>query len=313
MAAGLAVAVGGVAFMVDTGDGTDGGTDGGTDDSRDARGDDTFNSGRHQALRMAAWADGMCENMASLDALKATSAKKADTFGGSPASVASSYLASASSALENISRGFEASDPPTRVPDAGKLRAGYIRAVGRVRPEVMKLSNADQLARLSAREKIGHAERVTALVAAIKHPSPGPETLARHNERFESAFNSPVCVASRTGGREPSEQPEPPLPAADGASFAACADGTCEVRVTKPWTDITVRDLTLAVTRDDTKVTVRHSYPSGGAVRVNLSEKGARGTFGRGGDTTVTVELKGMNKTGAVLAITSSGPAPSPS
>lgn len=121
-------------------------------------------------------------------------------------------------------------------------------------------------------------------------------------------------AARKSESSERSDPPRPPLlPAVDGTSVAACADGTCEVRVTQPSTDITVRDLTLAVTRDDTTVTVRHSYPSGGAVRVNFSEKGARGTFGRGGGTTVTVELKGVNKTGAVLAITYSGPSPSSS
>ncbi|MGW6310117.1 hypothetical protein ACWF86_37945, partial [Streptomyces niveus] len=261
---------------------------------------------------------GMCESMASLKALKTDSAKKADTFSGSPVSVASTYLTSASSALEDISRKFAAVDSLTRIPDTERLRASYLREIDRVRPEVRQLSDADGLAGLSTREKTGRAERVTSLVAGIKEPNPSWDQLL-HDQWFEVAANSPGCVAVRqaeqakSGSSQPSEAPEavPPLPpAADGASLGACLDGACEVRVMKPAADIKVGGLTLEVTRDGSKVTVRHSYPSGGAVRVNLSEEGARGTFGRGGDATgtVTVELKGMNRNGAVLRINSSLP-----
>ncbi|WP_381796057.1 hypothetical protein [Streptomyces niveus] len=273
-------------------------------------------SGRHSepnfGPQLRDWAEGMCESTASLRALRAESVKQADRLRGKAGepvseresgSVASKYLLSASKALENISRDFGSVDSPASFPDAERLRTGYVREIDRVGPEVRKLSDTDGL---SARERIGRAERVTSLVAAIKEPSPSLEELAQTDGAFETASNSPGCVAVRMAERKRSEPAPPPLPAADGTSVAACADGACEVRVTKPVTHIKVRDLTLDVDRKETKVTVRHSYPSGGAVRVNLSGEGARGTFGRGGGTTVTVELKGMNKGNAVLGITSS-------
>ncbi|MFE5664212.1 hypothetical protein ACFQ7W_09810 [Streptomyces niveus] len=307
VAGGLVVAVGGVLFMA--GAETD---DGESDDFSADTSEPFFNPSQRD------WGEGMCESMASLKALQTDSAKKADTFAGSPASVASAYLTSASSALEDISRKFAAVDSLTRIPDTERLRASYLREIDRVRPEVSRLSDADGLAGLSTREKTGRAERVTSLVAGIKEPNPSWDQLL-HDQWFEVAANSPGCVAARqaeqakSGSSQPSEPPEPvpPLPpAADGASLGDCLDGACEVRVMKPEADIKVGGLTLEVTRDGTKVTVVHSYPSGGAVRVNLSEEGARGTFGRGGDATgtVTVELKGMNRNGAVLRINSSLP-----
>ncbi|MEV8397462.1 hypothetical protein [Streptomyces niveus] len=310
VAGGLVVAVGGVLFMA--GAETE---DGESDDFSADTSEPFFNP------RQRDWGEGMCESMASLKALKTDSAKKADTFAGSPVSVASTYLTSASSALEDISRKFAAVDSLTRIPDTERLRASYLREIDRVRPEVRELSDADGLAGLSTREKTGRAERVTSLVAGIKEPNPSWDQLL-HDQWFEVAANSPGCVAVRQAEHaksesskpsKPSEAPEPvpPLPpAADGASLGACLDGACEVRVMKPAADIKVGGLTLEVTRDGSKVTVRHSYPSGGAVRVNLSEEGARGTFGRGGDATgtVTVELKGMNRNGAVLRINSSLP-----
>ncbi|MFD4765236.1 hypothetical protein [Streptomyces niveus] len=319
VAGGLVVAVGGVLFMA--GAETD---DGESDDFSADTSEPFFNPSQRD------WGEGMCESMASLKALKTDSEKKADTFAGSPASVASTYLTSASSALEDISRKFAAVDSLTRIPDTERLRASYLREIDRVRPEVRQLSDADGLAGLSTREKTGRAERVTSLVAGIKEPNPSWDQLL-HDQWFEVAANSPGCVAARQAEQaksepsetsetsetsepsKPSEPPEPvpPLPpAADGASLGACLDGACEVRVMKPEADIKVGGLTLEVTRDGSKVTVRHSYPSGGAVRVNLSEEGARGTFGRGGDATgtVTVELKGMNRNGAVLRINSSLP-----
>ncbi|MEV8362785.1 hypothetical protein [Streptomyces niveus] len=307
VAGGLVVAVGGVLFMA--GAETD---DGESDDFSADTSEPFFNPSQRD------WGEGMCESMASLKALQTDSAKKADTFAGSPASVASTYLTSASSALEDISRKFAAVDSLTRIPDTERLRASYLREIDRVRPEVSRLSDADGLAGLSTREKTGRAERVTSLVAGIKEPNPSWDQLL-HDQWFEVAANSPGCVAARqaeqakSGSSQPSEPPEPvpPLPpAADGASLGACLDGACEVRVMKPEADIKVGGLTLEVTRDGSKVTVVHTYPSGGAVRVNLSEEGARGTFGRGGDATgtVTVELKGMNRNGAVLRINSSLP-----
>ncbi|MFE5845081.1 hypothetical protein ACFQ7N_26050 [Streptomyces niveus] len=307
VAGGLVVAVGGVLFMA--GAETD---DGESDDFSADTSEPFFNPSQRD------WGEGMCESMASLKALQTDSAKKADTFAGSPASVASTYLTSASSALEDISRKFAAVDSLTRIPDTERLRASYLREIDRVRPEVSRLSDADGLAGLSTREKTGRAERVTSLVAGIKEPNPSWDQLL-DDQWFEVAANSPGCVAARqaerakSGSSQPSEPPEPvpPLPpAADGASLGACLDGACEVRVMKPEADIKVGGLTLEVTRDGSKVTVLHSYPSGGAVRVNLSEEGARGTFGRGGDATgtVTVELKGMNRNGAVLRINSSLP-----
>ncbi|MEV8405765.1 hypothetical protein AB0R12_08135 [Streptomyces niveus] len=308
VAAGLVVAVGGVLFMA--GAETD---DGESDDFSADTSEPFFNPSQRD------WGEGMCESMASLKALQTDSAKKADTFAGSPASVASAYLKSASSALEDISRKFAAVDSLTRIPDTERLRASYLREIDRVRPEVSRLSDADGLAGLSTREKSGRAERVTSLVAGIKEPNPSWNQLTHEDQWFETAGNSPGCVAARqaeqakSGSSQPSEPPEPvpPLPpAADGASLGACLDGACEVRVMKPEADIKVGGLTLDVTRDGSKVTVVHTYPSGGAVRVNLSEEGARGTFGRGGDATgtVTVELKGMNRNGAVLKINSSLP-----
>ncbi|MFE3588121.1 hypothetical protein ACFXOY_11420 [Streptomyces niveus] len=308
VAGGLVVAVGGVLFMA--GAETD---DGESDDFSADTSEPFFNPSQR------AWGEGMCESMASLKALQTDSAKKADTFAGSPASVASTYLTSASSALEDISRKFAAVDSLTRIPDTERLRASYLREIDRVRPEVSRLSDVDGLAGLSTREKTGRAERVTSLVAGIKDPNPSWDQLTQEDQWFETAGNSPGCVAARqaehakSGSSQPSEPPEPvpPLPpAADGASLGACLDGACEVRVMKPEADIKVGGLTLEVTRDGSKVTVVHSYPSGGAVRVNLSEEGARGTFGRGGDATgtVTVELKGMNRNGAVLKINSSLP-----
>lgn len=304
VAGGLVVAVGGVLFMA--GAETD---DGESDDFSGDTSEPFFDPSQRD------WGEGMCESMASLKALKTDSAKKADTFAGSPASVASTYLTSASSALEDISRKFAAVDSLTRIPDTERLRASYLREIDRVRPEVRELSDADGLAGLSTREKTGRAERVTSLVAGIKEPNPSWDQLL-HDQWFEVAANSPGCVKVRQAERaksNPSEPPEPvpPLPpAADGASLGACLDGACEVRVMKPEADIKVGGLTLEVTRNGSKVTVLHSYPSGGAVRVNLSEEGARGTFGRGGDATgtVTVELKGMNRNGAVLRINSSLP-----
>lgn len=304
VAGGLVVAVGGVLFMA--GAETD---DGESDDFSGDTSEPFFDPSQRD------WGEGMCESMASLKALKTDSAKKADTFAGSPASVASTYLTSASSALEDISRKFAAVDSLTRIPDTERLRASYLREIDRVRPEVRELSDADGLAGLSTREKTNGAERVTSLVAGIKEPNPSWDQLL-HDQWFEVAANSPGCVAARRAERaksNPSEPPEPvpPLPpAADGASLGACLDGACEVRVMKPAADIKVGGLTLEVTRNGSKVTVLHSYPSGGAVRVNLSEEGARGTFGRGGDATgtVTVELKGMNRNGAVLRINSSLP-----
>lgn len=192
VAAGLVVAVGGVAFMADAERG-DGGRDGGQDEGRE----DAFSARRQHDQQLMAWADGMCENMASLKTLRADSAEKADKFSGRPASVATTYLMSAASALEDISRGFEALDPPTRLPDTGRLRAGYIKELDQVRPEVMKLSDADRLANLPAREKIGRAERVVALVASIGQPTPGADALVQRDGRFEAAFNSPGCQASR--------------------------------------------------------------------------------------------------------------------
>ncbi|MFD6987945.1 hypothetical protein [Streptomyces sp. NPDC059943] len=306
--AGLIVAVGGVFVMADTE------TDDGESDGFSGK-----SSGPFYNPQLRDWADGMCESRASLRALRVDSLKQADRLrgkAGEPASeqasgsVASSYLLSAAKALDNISREFGAVDSLTRIPDTERLRAAYVREIDRVRPEVGELSDAEGLARLSARERIGRAERVTSLVAAIKEPSPSFDELAQTNGLFESAANSPGCVAIRAAERERSEPTPtpkpPPLPAADGTSVAACADGACEVRVTKPATRIKVRDLTLEVDRNDTEVTVRHSYPSGGAVRVNLSGEGARGTFGRGGGTIVTVELKGINTGNAVLGINSS-------
>ncbi|MEV0780985.1 hypothetical protein [Streptomyces sp. NPDC050428] len=293
MAAGLVVAVGGVALMADT-------DDGGQDDRADD--DSESHAMRLQNRQLADWAGGMCESVASLKTLREDGARQA----------ADTYLKSAPAALENIARGLDAVDSLTRIPDTERFWAGYAKQVDRVRPEVMELTDGDDLADLSPSEKAGRAERVSALVAAIKEPSPGMHDLVWKDVGFERAFNSRRCVASR----DPKpERPRPPLPpAADGASVAACADGVCEVRVTKPSVEIKVRDLTLDVTREGRKVTVRHSYPSGGEVRVNLSAEGARGTFGRSGDTVVTVELKGSNQSGAVLAITSSAPsAPSPS
>ncbi|WP_159392437.1 hypothetical protein [Streptomyces niveus] len=299
--AGLFVAVSGVFAMADTD--TD---DGGSDDFSGKSSEPYFNP------QLRDWADGMCESTASLRTLRADSVKQAERLrekAGEQASEresgsASKYLLRASEALDSISRDFGAVDSLTRLPDTERLRAGYLREIDRVRPEVRELSDADGLVGLSARERIGRAERVTSLVAAIKEPSPSWDDLVQSDGLFESASNSPGCMAIRQAERKRSEPAPPPIPAADGTSVAACADGACEVRVTKPVTHIKVRDLTLDVDRKETKVTVRHSYPSGGAVRVNLSGEGARGTFGRGGGTTVTVELKGMNKGNAVLGIT---------
>ncbi|MFD3920851.1 hypothetical protein [Streptomyces sp. NPDC058595] len=308
MAAGLLLAVGGVFAVAETA------TEDGESDDFSGR-----STGPYFNVRLWDWADGMCESMASLRALRADSVKKADRLrgkAGDPASeresgsVASTYLRSASEALEDISRDFGAVDSLTRIPDTERLRAAYAREIDRVRPEAVELADADGLAGLGARERIGRAERVTSLVASIKEPDPSWDHLVQQDGTFETAANSPGCVAVRRAERERrSEPPEPErplLPAADGTSVAACADGACEVRITKPATRVKVRELTLEVDRNDTEVTVRHSYPSGGAVRVNLSGEGARGTFGRGGGTTVTVELKAMNEANAVLVITSS-------
>lgn len=308
----LVVAVGGVLFMAGAGTGTD---DGESDEFSGDTPQPFFNP------RLTEWSEGMCESIASLKALRADSAEKAGTFDASPASAASAsaasastYLASASSALDDISRGFGAVDSLMRIPDTERLRASYLREIDRVRPEVRELSDAGALAGLSAREKADRAERVTSLVAKIKEPNPSWDDLVQEDGTFERAANSPGCVAARQAERArsgPSEPPEPapPLPpAADGTSLAACADGACEVRVMKVSTDIKVRDLTLEVARNGSKVTVRHAYPSGGAVRVNLSEKGARGTFRRAGGMAVTVVLQGVNSNGAVLEISSSLP-----
>lgn len=308
VAAGLLVAVGGVFAVAETETGT-----------QEGESDDSKYSEPYFNVRLWEWADGMCESMASLEALRADSVKKADRLrgkAGDPAaeresgSVAATYLRSASEALEDISRDFGAVDSLTRIPDTERLRAAYAREIHRVRPEAAELADADGLAGLAARERIGRAERVTSLVASIKEPDPSWDHLIQRDGTFERAANSPGCIAVRKAERERRSappEPEPPLlPAADGTSVAACADGACEVRITKPATRVKVRELTLEVDRNDTEVTVRHSYPSGGAVRVNLSGEGARGTFGRGGGTTVTVELKAMNEGNAVLVITSS-------
>lgn len=227
VAAGLAVAVVGVFAMADT-------------ETNDGEGDGLSGkpSGPYFNPQLRHWADGMCESRASLRALRADSLKQADRLrgkAGEPASeqasgsVASSYLLSASKALDSISRNFGAVDSLTRIPDTERLRAAYVREIDRVRPQVAELSDADGLARLSARERIGRAERVTSLVAAIKEPSPSWDDLVQTDELFESAANSPAAWRygrpSASGPRRrrrrsprPTARPSPPARTAPARS-----------------------------------------------------------------------------------------------
>lgn len=116
-----------------------------------------------------------------------------------------------------------------------------------------------------------------------------------------SASVSPSAAASEPS--EPTTSPSPPTrprpKAADGSRYAACADGTCEVYVTRP-VRIKVRGGTFSVTKvkpnDSMDFKLRFSAGGGGSGTLKGTCGGIATFYRGGGIRTVTCDASGVPK-----------------
>jgi hypothetical protein len=262
------------------------------------------------------WADTMCENVALVERTKADSAEdiesvrvpEDESFLG-PEHEARSYLSGLPSSLEEAAAALK-SLRPVGVRPADAYRKELAGELGRVTPQVDKLSDFFTISSLSGKALVARAEKAAKLVASLELPEPGLKAVTAEDPELRRARElAPGCVppagpSASPGAQEPVESKKLPE-ADDGEDVGACEDGDCEVLVTDT-ADIEVDGRTYHVGVDSPEVTLNHSTPGGGKGRITMIGPNGRGTFGKAGGKAVTFRTKGVNKDGAVIDISTS-------
>ncbi|MFG2550159.1 hypothetical protein [Streptomyces sp. NPDC048581] len=240
------------------------------------------------------WAGQMCEATELFETAKTNSAIAVKDITDPPEDAligaeftAMSYLWETSSSLDEVAGALN-DVRPSGIAAADRLYDGLTEEVARVRPKVAGLSESGGYTS-PAEDSVDRAGRVGDLVASLKTPRPDLPAVAAKEPELSAAYRAaPECA------------PPGPLPkAADGTDVAACADGDCEILVTKQ-VHLTVGAWKLRVSLTETKATVRNNDP-GGAVGETSLASGGSGTFGdKNGE--LTVKAVAVNKDGAVLS-----------
>lgn len=239
------------------------------------------------------WAGQMCEATGLFETAKTDSAIAVKDIIDPPEDAligaeftAMGYLGETSSSLDGIAEALN-DVRPSGIAAADRLHAGLTREVARVRPKVAELSESSGYTSL-AEDSVDRAGRVGDLVASLKTPEPGLSAVADEEPKLSAAYRAaPECA------------PPGPLPeAADGTDVASCADGACEILVTKR-VHLTVGAWRLRVSLTETEATVRNNDPDGAVGETSLSSGGS-GTFGDANGE-LTVKAVAVNKDGAVL------------
>ncbi|SDN25591.1 hypothetical protein SAMN04487981_104228 [Streptomyces sp. cf386] len=294
LAVGIVLVVGGCSSGTSdaAGDGGSAGARGSASKSSPSKSTSSKSNVPSRALTQ--WAGQMCEATELFETAKTNSAIAVKDITDPPDDaligaefIAMSYLSETSSSLDEIAGALN-DVRQSGIAAADRLHAGLTKEVARVRPKVDELSEAGGYTS-PAEDSVDRAGRVGDLVASLKTPEPGLSAVAAEEPKLSAAYRAaPECA------------PPAPLPeAADATDVAACADGACEILVTKQ-IHLTVGAWRLRVSLTETKATVRNNDPDGAVGETSLAAGGS-GTFGdKNGE--VTVKAVAVNKDGAVLS-----------
>ncbi|MFE6622898.1 hypothetical protein [Streptomyces sp. NPDC057740] len=240
------------------------------------------------------WAGQMCEATELFETMRTDSAIGVEDISDPPADAligaeftAMGYLWDTSSSLDEVVEGLDAVRP-SGIAAADRLHGDLSKEVARVRPKVTALSDSSEHTS-PAEDSVDRAERVGRLIASLKIPEPDLAAVAAQEPKLSAAYGAaPECA------------PPGPLPkAADGTDLGACADGACEILVTKK-VHLRVGAWKVRVSLTETKATVRNDGSEGGVGEIWLST-GGTGTFGEGGGDELTAKAIAVNRDGAVL------------
>lgn len=251
---------------------------------------------RPPSEELVEWVGGMCESTAALENARTDSAadlkaiRNPDEAGPSADLLGTSYLSRTPLAVDDVESGLEDLGP-SGVPAADRLLDTLLKKVGGVVAELDDVSPTDAFD-----DAEGSATDVDRLIQSLTPPEPDLLTLTKKDPRLAAAYErAEQCAPGWKPDKEtvsPAPDPTGPLPRAkDGRNTDACADGECEVLVTRP-VRITANGLTVNVSV--MKKSVTFMTPS---TIMNLGGQGGVAKFGD--DLKVTVVAR--NEDGAVL------------
>ncbi|MEU4894851.1 hypothetical protein AB0B12_19775 [Streptomyces sp. NPDC044780] len=243
---------------------------------------------------LVTWAGRMCAATKLYETVKADSADEIEEITDPPEDAligpeftAMGYLSSTSSSLDEVAEKL-GGVPSSGIAAADRLHDSLAEQVATIRPKVTALTDNSGFTS-PAEDSVDRAERVGKLIESLKRPEPGLSTVVAKEPKLLAAYRAaPPCAP-----------PEPLPKAADGTDTGACADGRCEILVTKQ-VDFTLRAWRVRVSLTETKAKVSNGGPEGGAGQLTLTS-GGTGSFGDAGGDTVTVRAVAVTGDGAVL------------
>lgn len=245
---------------------------------------------------LVSWIDGACGARTTLEKLKKSSStayERVRTSSDQTGMEAWNYVGSRLVDLQALETQL-AGLPPVATPAAEAWRTALRDALTAPKAQLttfhqITTSGVTPLAELQSR-----ASQAADLVAKL----PVPEFDPALNTAYAQA---PRCTPPKTTA--PTTAPPPvPAPAADGRNYAACADGRCEVTVTKS-ARIPVFELRFATTVTGGTVSLSTDFPGGGRSTIRIGETGAA-RIGRPDGSWIVITFKGVHAGAAVLDVT---------
>ncbi len=247
---------------------------------------------------LVGWAARMCPLRDSMASLRADPFD--DPLTGDPrfapflGSRLAEYISSAGTRLDRM-RDALAEVPATGIPAVDEYRASLASRVKKARA---KLPEGDRffLMQLPVGQLKKQVRQVSRATAGLEPAADLPDLVAGHPELLASYDLAPQCEPLTSSG----EPGATPLPSAeDGGDLAACRDGTCQIKVSKPVVVsvnggrylLSAADNGLSIVRDT-------GYMVIGA--------GGTGRFGMTGGKTTEFRVKAHTPDGAVLDISTS-------
>ncbi|WP_028932429.1 hypothetical protein [Pseudonocardia spinosispora] len=259
---------------------------------------------------LVTWADSVCTTTTTLRERQASLRRlPGDASASDPFTEmdVDQYLTFAGLDAQSLTKAFQ-TQPPSGIPEADALVAGYAKAMGDVSTEISGLAGEPGASQsLSLPDKLVRARRIGQLFDSVKPSGPDLPAIAERNPTLKSAYDvAPRCEPAARPGAAPVSvspgNPGPLPPARDGTDVAACQDGTCQISVSGS-VDLTVNGLALRISVESGKVTAALTDSNGSTSTSEIGSPGSTATLSNGAKD-VNITLLGLEGNTAVLDLT---------
>jgi hypothetical protein len=245
--------------------------------------------------RLVTWAGRMCDGISQLDSER-SKASQTLQFMKDPrlgSMVAQSYPVQQPESLQMVADIFTELKPSGNAA-ADRLTAQYRTALGKAIAKIEPLAGdpSTALQRDNA-TAIRVSRQIATLIKDVKPAGPDLPALAKSDAAVNLAYReAPSCKATAD------QQPFPK--ARDGKNYQACADGTCEVLISKAATFV-VKGKRITVTVVDRQVSISNREADGGGFTTSVGV-GGNASWGTSGAMTNATAV-GIKSTSAVLRL----------